>query len=72
MNDLIRPSQPQPQLPERPCLPPRPKAMDPRPDQTSPPTQSPSPQQETYQAPSAIYEEIQDDIVSLSCLCEPN
>lgn len=66
MNDLIRSSQPQPQLPERPCLPPRPKAMEPRPEQMSPPEQK-SPQQiETYQAPSAIYEEIQEDIVSFS------
>lgn len=64
MNDLLRSSQPQPQLPERPCLPPRPKAMEPRPDQITPPDQSPQPI-ETYQAPSAIYEEIQEDIVSL-------
>lgn len=65
VNDLIRSSQPQPQLPERPCLPPRPKAMEQRPEQISPPSQQPTPQTETYQAPSAIYEEIQDDIVSV-------
>lgn len=62
----MRPSQPQPQLPDRPCLPPRPKAMEPRPEQISPPSpQQPSQQNETYQAPSAIYEEIQEDVVSL-------
>lgn len=72
MSDIIRP---QPQLPERPCLPPRPKPMEPlRPEQFSPPGQQQPQQQqqrspeqitETYQAPSAIYEEIQDDIVSI-------
>lgn len=50
-------------LPERPCLPPRPKAMDPRSEENSPPAAI-SPQ-EIYQASSAIYEEIKDDIVSL-------
>lgn len=68
INDLMRSSQPQPQLPERPCLPPRPKAMEPRADQISPPGQQQQ-QQEAYQATSAIYEEIQEDIVSIyECL----
>lgn len=70
VHSLIRPTQAQPQLPERPCLPPRPKAMEPRAEQVSPPAQQAQQYiQETYQAPSAIYEEIQenptqDDIVS--------
>lgn len=67
VSNLIRPAQAQPQLPDRPCLPPRPKAMEPRADRNSPPDQQDF--QETYQAPSAIYEEIQEnpiqeDIVS--------
>lgn len=40
--------------------------MEPRQEQISPQEQQPEP--ETYQAPSAIYEEIQEDIVSLSLL----
>lgn len=61
VTNIIRP-QPQPQLPERPCLPPRPRAMEPRNDEDSPPLLTTSPQ-ETYQASTAIYEEIKDDIV---------
>lgn len=64
-----------PQLPARPCLPPRPKQpMESKYEEQkiSPPTSLPiQPMQilqptpiETYQATSAIYEEIKDDIVS--------
>jgi hypothetical protein len=63
-----------PILPARPCLPPRPKPIEPKNEQQqiSPPSSQPSPMQEplqptpieVYQATSAIYEEIKDDVVS--------
>lgn len=73
----------QPQIPERPSLPPRPKPFEVKVEQKTSPVSPPQqailipqqvplipqqvePQNETYQAPSAIYEEIKDDIVSLS------
>lgn len=76
MSQIIRPqssSQEGPILPARPCLPPRPKPMEPMmsEQQISPPSQQPismqqplqpTPTIDTYQ--SAIYEEIKDDIVS--------
>lgn len=57
VSDIIRP---QPQLPDRPCLPPRPKAME----IPLPSAMERVNDDTNYQAPSAIYEEIQDDIVS--------
>lgn len=56
-------------------MPPRPKAMEPKTEQISPPSfQQPISMQqplqptpvETYQASSAIYEEIKDDIVRIN------
>lgn len=83
VTQIIRPQQQHssaqdgPVLPARPCLPPRPKPMEPKNEEKiSPPTSLPiQPMQilkptpiETYQATSAIYEEIKDDIVSLLIL----
>ncbi len=74
MSQIIRPqavssaAQEGPILPARPCLPPRPKPMEPKVEQkVSPPGPMQQPIQptpaDTYQASSAIYEEIKDDIV---------
>ena len=66
MSQIIRPSSgSQPQIPERPSIPRRPKNFDSKADAPSYVQQhNENSQIETYQAPSAIYEEIKDDIVS--------
>ncbi|KAG5671456.1 hypothetical protein PVAND_001652 [Polypedilum vanderplanki] len=78
VSQIIRPQQQQQQPPERPSLPPRP-AIPQRPEmkteqKTSPPSQETpkqSPLETTYQAPSAIYEEINDDIQTQAQPKEP-
>lgn len=60
----------QPQIPERPSIPRRPKNIESKidtQDDISPDSSKQAnlqQQNEAYQAPSAIYEEIKDDIVS--------
>lgn len=70
MSQIIRSSSSQQQAPERPSIPRRPKNFEPNciispeSSQSANIPQQSDLQNETYKAPSAIYEEIKDDIVS--------